>query len=127
LFPGEVSFKLLPRFRDFSEKTQMATAILIGLAVTSAALIGRAAVRTIQRTSISEIRSNSSNFIKGGFDAQMSVREAQQILAIKNLNKAELKKMHRSVMLANHPDKGGSPYLASKINEAKDLLDKTVN
>lgn len=38
--------------------------------------------------------------------------------------RSQLKDAHRQIMLANHPDRGGSPYIASKINEAKDFLDK---
>jgi DnaJ family protein C protein 19 len=39
--------------------------------------------------------------------------------------RTKLKDAHRHIMLSNRPDRGGSPYLASKINEVKDLLDKT--
>jgi len=34
----------------------------------------------------------------------------------------KVKEAHRKVMIANHPDAGGSHYLASKINEAKDVM-----
>lgn len=68
----------------------------------------------------------ATKFLKGGFDAKMNLKEAFAILNLNqsNLSKKKVKDVHRKIMLANHPDKGGSPYLATKINEAKDFLEK---
>ncbi|KAI3403392.1 PAM18 [Candida oxycetoniae] len=69
---------------------------------------------------------NGKAFYTGGFGAKMSAKEALQILNLKesNLSKLKLKEHHRKLMMANHPDKGGSSFLATKVNEAKDFLEK---
>ncbi|GAA5840925.1 hypothetical protein JCM3775_001667 [Rhodotorula graminis] len=68
-------------------------------------------------------------WVKGGFAPRMDRKEATEILGLResHMTLNRLKDAHRRIMLANHPDRGGSPYLASKVNEAKDLLEKQMS
>ena len=64
-------------------------------------------------------------YYKGGFRQPMTAREASLILGINATgNQERINHRHRKLMFLNHPDNGGSTYLASKINEAKEVLSK---
>jgi len=56
-------------------------------------------------------------------ETQMSVSEASEVLGIdQNADRETIIEAHRRLMHRMHPDKGGSNYLAAKINAAKKTL-----
>lgn len=64
-----------------------------------------------------------AKYYEGGFEEKMTRREAALILGVRESSTGKrIKEAHRRILILNHPDTGGSTYIASKINEAKELL-----
>ena len=54
---------------------------------------------------------------------RMSLDEARQILGVSNnTSRDEIMKAFKRLMLINHPDKGGTQYIATKIIQARKTL-----
>jgi DnaJ homolog subfamily C member 19 len=120
----------------------MATPLIVGIGAITAAV----AARHVMRNGVGFGKKAAQELVKGGFKAKMDRGEAVEILGLKCVliliaeyrvrgspvgtcrdtvaGRVKLRDYHRQIMLANHPDRGGSPYIASKINEARDLIEK---
>ncbi|WP_299973794.1 molecular chaperone DnaJ [uncultured Pseudoteredinibacter sp.] len=60
--------------------------------------------------------------------SDMDRPKALQILNLgEQPSREEIIQAHRKMMQKNHPDQGGSDYLAAMLNQAKDLLIKELN
>ncbi|KAL2454623.1 Mitochondrial import inner membrane translocase subunit TIM14-1 [Abeliophyllum distichum] len=101
----------------------MTSPLLAGLAVAAAAYAGRYGIQAWQAFKTRPPTARMRKFYEGGFQPKMTRREAALILGVRESTPADkVREAHRRVMVANHPDAGGSHYLASKINEAKDIM-----
>ncbi|XP_049362745.1 mitochondrial import inner membrane translocase subunit TIM14-1-like [Solanum verrucosum] len=102
---------------------RQATPLIAGLSVAAAALAGRYGIQAWQAFKARPPTARMRKFYEGGFLPKMTRREAALILGVRESTPADkVREAHRKVMVANHPDAGGSHYLASKINEAKDIM-----
>lgn len=88
--------------------------------------VGSCTVAGLYVLKLAFTKAGPKGFYTGGFGEKMTKKEALQILNVREntLTKSKLKDVHRRIMLLNHPDRGGSPYIATKINEAKTELEK---
>ena len=70
-----------------------------------------------ERTSESNSQAEADN---------LSREEAYEILGLPlGADEEAIRSAHRNLMASNHPDHGGSSYLATKINQARDTLLKS--
>jgi hypothetical protein len=68
-------------------------------------------------------RQRRSGAPPGAPSGPMTREEAYQVLGLQpGASEADIRAAHRRLMRGAHPDSGGSDWLASRINQARDML-----
>ena len=108
--------------------------ILIGLLLLWSAFSGSRITKSSWNTFHFHTNFDPNSFKQQGFGfdenappfkhpGAMSSEEAYRALELpQEASKDEVKRAHKRLMLKHHPDKGGDPKLAAKINQARDAL-----
>jgi len=105
--------------------------IALGVAVAGGAFAARAITKRVAMPAAQRVAEQGNKNVwgqvpyPGNFKEKMDMSEAALILGIRaSSEKRKVEDRYRKLMMLNHPDQGGSPYLALKVNEAKQILEK---
>ena len=102
----------------------VAMSLLGGLAVYGRPILRAFGLwQTVKRFRKPNANSNSNANNPSQSTVSMDKAQARKILEVEaNASKEDIIMAHKRLMAKNHPDKGGSTYLASLINQARDML-----
>eukprot|EP01061_Rhynchopus_euleeides_P022289 TRINITY_DN36305_c0_g1_i1.p2 TRINITY_DN36305_c0_g1~~TRINITY_DN36305_c0_g1_i1.p2 ORF type:complete len:128 (+),score=52.01 TRINITY_DN36305_c0_g1_i1:46-384(+) len=104
--------------------------IFAGAAAVAGLYFARVGLRVVQRMGNAPVGTNYAkgdakeflNYV-GPFDETVTPGEARLILGVTDgASREEIKRTHRALIMRNHADQGGSPFIARKINESRDAL-----
>ncbi|XP_006885133.1 PREDICTED: mitochondrial import inner membrane translocase subunit TIM14-like [Elephantulus edwardii] len=107
----------------------VSTMVVVGLTIAAAGFAGHYALQAMKHVEPQlkqVLQSLPKSAFRGGFEPKITKWEAAFIVGVSpTAKKGKTGDAPRQIMLLNHPDKGGSPYIVAKINEAKDLLKRS--
>lgn len=127
------------RPRDLVKGIRFSGGVLLGLVTVALAITGRIGLAFLAAAGAWALltgtmppwiggprnpgEAGGSRDIPPGRKGTMSRSEALNVLGLEpEATEEQIRAAHRRLILQIHPDKGGTSYLAAKINEAKDVL-----